>query len=136
MVPDEGLEPPTFGLQNRCTTTVLIRQTNRGREYTQGERQITYQRANKSPARLTLNGLLAGNPLGFASPEKRRGDSLDGFITEVELGRDKMLVDGLISWHHNGPVALFLNFSKTPIHRVLRAKDAQRNSVLNAGSSN
>ena len=25
MVPDEGLEPPTFGLQNRCTTTVLIR---------------------------------------------------------------------------------------------------------------
>lgn len=25
MVPDEGIEPPTFGLQNRCTTTVLIR---------------------------------------------------------------------------------------------------------------
>ena len=25
MVPDEGFEPPTFGLQNRCTTTVLIR---------------------------------------------------------------------------------------------------------------
>jgi hypothetical protein len=27
MVPDEGFEPPTFGLQNRCTTTVLIRHT-------------------------------------------------------------------------------------------------------------
>ena len=25
MVPEEGLEPPTFGLQNRCTTAVLIR---------------------------------------------------------------------------------------------------------------
>ena len=25
MVPGEGFEPPTFGLQNRCTTTVLTR---------------------------------------------------------------------------------------------------------------
>ena len=25
MVPDAGFEPATFGLQNRCTTTVLIR---------------------------------------------------------------------------------------------------------------
>jgi hypothetical protein len=25
MVPAEGFEPPTFGLQNRCTTTVLSR---------------------------------------------------------------------------------------------------------------
>jgi hypothetical protein len=25
MVPGEGLEPPTFGLQNRCTTAVLTR---------------------------------------------------------------------------------------------------------------
>ena len=24
-MPDEGIEPPTFGLQNRCTTAVLIR---------------------------------------------------------------------------------------------------------------
>ena len=29
LVPDEGLEPPTFGLQNRCTTTVLIRHGKR-----------------------------------------------------------------------------------------------------------
>ncbi len=27
MVPAEGFEPPTFGLQNRCTTTVLSRLT-------------------------------------------------------------------------------------------------------------
>src|ERR1700748_3320752 len=26
MVPDEGIEPPTFGLQNRCSTAELIRQ--------------------------------------------------------------------------------------------------------------
>ena len=25
-MPGEGFEPPTFGLQNRCTTTVLTRQ--------------------------------------------------------------------------------------------------------------
>lgn len=28
MVPDERFELPTFGLQNRCTTTVLIRHFN------------------------------------------------------------------------------------------------------------
>jgi hypothetical protein len=28
MVPGEGFEPPTFGLQNRCTTTVLTRRTH------------------------------------------------------------------------------------------------------------
>ena len=27
LVPGEGFEPPTFGLQNRCTTTVLTRPT-------------------------------------------------------------------------------------------------------------
>ncbi len=25
VMPGEGFEPPTFGLQNRCTTTVLTR---------------------------------------------------------------------------------------------------------------
>lgn len=25
LVPGEGIEPPTFGLQNRCTTAVLTR---------------------------------------------------------------------------------------------------------------
>jgi hypothetical protein len=25
LVPDEGIEPPTFGLQNRCSTAELIR---------------------------------------------------------------------------------------------------------------
>jgi hypothetical protein len=29
MVPAEGFEPPTYGLQNRCTTTVLSRQINK-----------------------------------------------------------------------------------------------------------
>ena len=28
LVPGEGFEPPTFGLQNRCTTTVLTRHFN------------------------------------------------------------------------------------------------------------
>ena len=35
-VPAEGIEPPTFGLQNRCTTAVLSRRTRRvGRPYYQ-----------------------------------------------------------------------------------------------------
>ena len=32
LVPDEGLEPPTFGLQNRCTTAVLTRHERNLRE--------------------------------------------------------------------------------------------------------
>ena len=28
MVPGEGFEPPAFGLQNRCTTTVLTRRNS------------------------------------------------------------------------------------------------------------
>ncbi|MEA2874518.1 MAG: hypothetical protein QOH67_4666 [Hyphomicrobiales bacterium] len=31
MVPDEGIEPPTFGLQNRCSTAELIRLPERMR---------------------------------------------------------------------------------------------------------
>ena len=30
MVPDEGIEPPTFGLQNRCSTAELIRRFQSG----------------------------------------------------------------------------------------------------------
>ena len=37
MVPGEGFEPPTFGLQNRCTTTVLTRR--RGRKYHEARRR-------------------------------------------------------------------------------------------------
>jgi hypothetical protein len=29
LVPDEGIEPPTFGLQNRCSTAELIRRFKR-----------------------------------------------------------------------------------------------------------
>ena len=28
-MPDEGIEPPTFGLQNRCSTAELIRRLGR-----------------------------------------------------------------------------------------------------------
>ena len=31
LVPGEGIEPPTFGLQNRCTTAVLTRPSARFR---------------------------------------------------------------------------------------------------------
>ena len=34
MVPAEGFEPPTYGLQNRCTTTVLSRHIKDLRAFT------------------------------------------------------------------------------------------------------
>jgi hypothetical protein len=36
MVPGEGIEPPTFGLQNRCTTAVLTRPVERRRTIIEG----------------------------------------------------------------------------------------------------
>ena len=33
VMPAEGFEPPTYGLQNRCTTTVLSRQINNLRDF-------------------------------------------------------------------------------------------------------
>ena len=38
MVPGEGFEPPTFGLQNRCTTTVLTRRSGAPRTEYSGRR--------------------------------------------------------------------------------------------------
>ena len=36
MVPAEGIEPPTFGLQNRCSTAELSRQLPASREVDAG----------------------------------------------------------------------------------------------------
>ena len=44
-MPDEGIEPPTFGLQNRCSTAELIRRF---------KRLLRYQRA-KPRARARFN---------------------------------------------------------------------------------
>ncbi len=54
MVPDAGFEPATFGLQNRCTTTVLIRQT---------ALRLTYNNRSSSPSRAASPPPLAGRPL-------------------------------------------------------------------------
>ena len=60
-VPGEGFEPPTFGLQNRCTTTVLTRRA-----------AATYQIARRA-GRGIRHGLGAG--AGAAAPRSapRRG---------------------------------------------------------------
>lgn len=60
MVPAEGIEPPTFGLQNRCTTAVLSRHARREAE-----------RAS-SLARPVLLGNGARNALALA-PQTTRG---------------------------------------------------------------
>ena len=48
MVPDEGIEPPTFGLQNRCTTAVLIRR--RDPHIAQGPRKQGAKRSQMEEA--------------------------------------------------------------------------------------
>ena len=53
-MPGEGIEPPTFGLQNRCTTAVLTRQT-----------------ANP----FNVNGWLFSSPFGWGVPWPRAGAS-------------------------------------------------------------
>jgi hypothetical protein len=40
MVPVEGIEPPTFGLQNRCSTAELNRQTSGSYGATRHEKQL------------------------------------------------------------------------------------------------
>ena len=47
-VPGEGFEPPTFGLQNRCTTTVLTRQFNDLGGVSVERRQLSFRRARSS----------------------------------------------------------------------------------------
>jgi hypothetical protein len=51
LVPAEGFEPPTYGLQNRCTTTVLSRQS--GADYNRlGRLALGLDRATtRKPAR-------------------------------------------------------------------------------------
>jgi hypothetical protein len=50
LVPAEGFEPPTYGLQNRCTTTVLSRHFNnsfyRGLESAGERRNIAFSLPN------------------------------------------------------------------------------------------
>ena len=52
MVPAEGFEPPTYGLQNRCTTTVLSRQINklRARRWIRGAHSTAAGSYNDSDA--------------------------------------------------------------------------------------
>jgi hypothetical protein len=47
-VPGEGLEPPTFGLQNRCTTTVLTRREARQQPKTFGKPTVEVPSENIS----------------------------------------------------------------------------------------
>ncbi len=56
-LPDEGFEPPAFGLQNRCTTPVLIRH-RRGKAYDRNRRQINRQ--TSGPAQFGVDGIFAG----------------------------------------------------------------------------
>ena len=78
MVPDEGIEPPTFGLQNRCSTAELIRL---GARATSADRAGQAVWAARGPD-------LAGNPRKMAPPGGRRVRNYQqGFsVMQAEVG--------------------------------------------------
>jgi hypothetical protein len=59
MVPAEGIEPPTFGLQNRCSTAELSRQINQP-----GESRAPLP-ANFYPAYIQAGVTIASRAIGF-----------------------------------------------------------------------
>jgi hypothetical protein len=62
-VPDEGIEPPTFGLQNRCSTAELIRRF---------KRLLRYQRAApRASARFRPSRARRSASRGHARPAPR-----------------------------------------------------------------
>ncbi len=62
MVPAEGFEPPTFGLQNRCTTTVLSR----------------HARSPRRPARVHHDGPCSPSEAGRQGKGRRAGAAASG----------------------------------------------------------
>jgi hypothetical protein len=69
MVPGEGIEPPTFGLQNRCSTAELTRHA-----------AYSWQRAAPEGKRPVL---FRWKPLAFA-----QNDTAPGRDTELEAFAD------------------------------------------------
>ena len=67
VVPDEGIEPPTFGLQNRCSTAELIRRSGR---------LLRYQRAGLR-ARARFHMKPAGT-VGAQGPSTATASSMPG----------------------------------------------------------
>jgi hypothetical protein len=73
-VPAEGFEPPTYGLQNRCTTTVLSRHS--GRDYSRaGVQQAVVLWIGQSLAGTAIGDRGAGavrRPLGCRDRSRGR----------------------------------------------------------------
>jgi hypothetical protein len=64
VVPDEGIEPPTFGLQNRCSTAELIRlglrpATNRDEDAWVAKSALFSTGARKGERQVLANGTAA-----------------------------------------------------------------------------
>ncbi len=74
LVPGEGIEPPAFGLQNRCTTAVL---TRRVRKKTQGRCPWTPPRAEplEPYSSDSLSGFSVFGPLSWPFAERSRSTS-------------------------------------------------------------
>ncbi len=75
MVPDEGIEPPTFGLQNRCSTAELIRPMRRvpwlAAPFRRRKARSAAGRDRRRPRALDRDGLVHAGP-------GRHGDGDEG----------------------------------------------------------
>jgi hypothetical protein len=60
MVPDEGIEPPTFGLQNRCSTAELIRRPWAALRYQRADLRARARRQAAPAATVGAQGPCAG----------------------------------------------------------------------------
>ena len=66
MVPDEGIEPPTFGLQNRCSTAELIRPLDAPLDARFGRTAISVAPAGQDRPHKALNPQQKGPASGGA----------------------------------------------------------------------
>jgi hypothetical protein len=86
-VPGEGFEPPTFGLQNRCTTTVLTRQ-----KFLVAMTCISW--IARPPAR-DASGKESQEEFGQRCARGERGDHLRrNFVRPWGMGSDSKLSQG------------------------------------------
>src|SRR4051812_14282585 len=79
MVPDEGIEPPTFGLQNRCSTAELIRRLFATRLPRTDQARAAYREIRTNSRRAQAEESLAVLYFGRASSYSAIAAALDTF---------------------------------------------------------
>ena len=93
MVPDEGIEPPTFGLQNRCSTAELIRRFGgfcaiSDPSRAQGRASGRAGRDSRRPRAMRGQRLVHAGPRGHGDRDEREGRAALGAKLKCSSERD------------------------------------------------